>query len=62
MGFGGLGAWVKEPNTCRRLRDTDSACGSASTESVAQREPWHVRDLRLLSNVLRLAGASEKRN
>lgn len=57
-----FGALDKGAQHCGRLRDANSACGSANTKSVAQWEPWHVRDLRLLCDVLGLAGASEKRN
>lgn len=45
MAFRGL---VKETQHCKRL----CACGSANTRW----EPWHVRDLRVLSDVLRLRG------
>lgn len=51
VGFGGLDEGAQH---CRRL--------GVLTVPVAQWEPWHVRDLRLLSDVLRLAGASEKRS
>lgn len=45
------------------MREPSTAGGwGVLTVPVAHWEPWHVRDLRLLSDVLRLAGASEKRS